>query len=178
MKIIKTAFFIDKKGYKCPSKKCKRKYLYCWVFSYTNYQAINFGQMAESTYNEFKNVLIDFISETPSRIEKIGGGNTRIQIDITAICNGLVIDNPSKHETLLEKFKKYILPGTIIVSDGYSSYPKAVANFGSVHELVNHSKGFVNGEGGHTNQIENFWSNLDHDYRKRSELNYNLSLNF
>ncbi|WUR04303.1 DDE-TNP-IS1595 domain-containing protein [Vairimorpha necatrix] len=107
IKMITTPSFIDGKGYKCPSKKCKRKSLYCWVFSYTNYQAINFCQIAENTYIEFKNVLMDIISETPSRIEKI-----------------------------------------------------AVANFGSVHEIVNHSKGFVNGEDGHTNQIENFWSYL------------------
>jgi hypothetical protein len=51
-----------------------------------------------------------------------------------------------------------VLNGTFIVTDKYSSYSKAVANFGSVHEAVNHSKEFVNNEGEHLNQIKNFWS--------------------
>jgi hypothetical protein len=53
-----------------------------------------------------------------------------------------------------------------------------VANFGSVHEVVNHSKGFVNSKGGHTDQIENFWSHLKHDYRNRSGLNHNRTTKF
>jgi transposase-like protein len=75
-----------------------------------------------------------------------------------------------KHETLYKEFVKHIKPGSIIVSDGYPSYPKAVLNFGSKHETVNHGKGFTNEEGGHTNQIENLWSHLKQDLRKKSGL--------
>jgi transposase-like protein len=75
-----------------------------------------------------------------------------------------------KSETILKEFIKYIQPGSIIVSDGYPSYPKAASQFGSIHEIVNHSVGFVNEDGAHTNQIENFWSHLKHDYSKRSGL--------
>jgi hypothetical protein len=39
------------------------------------------------------------------------------------------------------------------VTDGYPSYPGAVRKLGSVHEVVNHFIGFVNGT--HTNYIEN-----------------------
>ena len=50
-------------------------------------------------------------------------------------------------------FKKHVVPGSIIVNDGYPSYPEAVAKFGSCHEVVNHSVGFVNAQEAHTNQI-------------------------
>jgi hypothetical protein len=67
-------------------------------------------------------------------------------------------------------FIRNTLSGSIIVSDGYPSYPKAASQFGSIHEIVYHSVGSVNEDGAHTKQIENFWSHLKHDYRKRSGL--------
>ncbi|KKO73767.1 hypothetical protein AAJ76_2410003, partial [Vairimorpha ceranae] len=48
---------------------------------------------------------------------------------------------------------------------------RAVTEFGSCHEVVNHSVGFVNAQGAHTNQIENPWSHLKHVYRKRGGIN-------
>jgi ISXO2-like transposase domain len=98
------------------------------------------------------------LSETKEEAEKIGGPGIRIQVDETAICNGLVINNSSssyddlkgiqwivggvvegdsrkffvelvrnrKHETILGVFKRFINPGSIIVTDGYPSYPRAV----------------------------------------------------
>ena len=62
-------------------------------------------------------------------------------------------------------------PGSIIVTDGYPSYPSAVTNFGSRHEVVNHSIGFMNADGAHTNQIENIWSHLKQEYRARGGIN-------
>ena len=58
-----------------------------------------------------------------------------------------------KVPTILDMFEEYVVPGSIIVTDGYPSYPKAVTEFGSCHEVVNHSVGFVNAQEAHTNQI-------------------------
>ncbi|EEQ81727.1 hypothetical protein NCER_101727 [Vairimorpha ceranae BRL01] len=60
-----------------------------------------------------------------------------------------------KVPTILDMFKEHVAPGSIIVTDGYPSYPRTVIEFGSCHEAVNHSVGFVNAQGAHTNQIEN-----------------------
>ena len=49
--------------------------------------------------------------------------------------------------------------------------PGAVAKFGSCHEVVNHTVGFVNAQGAHTNQIGSLWSHLKHAYRKRGGIN-------
>ena len=57
-------------------------------------------------------------------------------------------------------FDERVVPGFIIVIDGYPSYPRAVTEFESCHGVVNHSVGFVNAQGAHTNQIEKPWSNL------------------
>ena len=50
-------------------------------------------------------------------------------------------------------FDEHVVAGSIIITDGYPSYPKAVTEFGSCHEVVNHSVGFVNAQEAHTNQI-------------------------
>jgi transposase-like protein len=68
--------------------------------------------------------------------------------------------NDRKSSTMLDLFRERVRPGSVIVTDGYPSYPSAVKNFCSEHEVVNHSIGFVNAEGGHTDQIENLWSHL------------------
>ena len=46
--------------------------------------------------------------------------------------------------TILGMFDEHVVPGFIIAIDGYPSYPGDVAKFGSCHEVVNHSVGFVN----------------------------------
>lgn len=60
--------------------------------------------------------------------------------------------------------------GSIIRSDGHPSYPKAVNDFGSLHEIVNHSKSFKNESGQTTNKIENLWSGFKTLYRSRHGL--------
>ena len=67
-----------------------------------------------------------------------------------------------KDPTILNMVEECVVPGSIIVTDGYPSYPRAVTEFGSCHEVVNHSVGFVNAQEAHTNQIENLWSHLKH----------------
>ena len=68
-------------------------------------------------------------------------------------------------------FDEHVVPGFIIVIDGYPSYPRAVTEFESCHGVVNHSVGFVNAQGAHTNKIETLWSHLKHAYRKRGGIN-------
>ena len=76
-----------------------------------------------------------------------------------------------KVSTILDMFFEHVVPGSIIVNDGYPSYPGAVAKFGSFHEVINHTVGFVNAQGAHTNQIGSLWSHLKHAYRKRGGIN-------
>ncbi len=65
-----------------------------------------------------------------------------------------------KAATLEEVIKEYVLPGSILVTDGYPSYPIAARNLNMVHCVVNHTEGFKNLNGDHTNNIENLWSHL------------------
>ncbi|XP_028394432.1 uncharacterized protein LOC114527774 [Dendronephthya gigantea] len=61
--------------------------------------------------------------------------------------------------TLLPLIKKWILPGTKIVSDCWKAYIN-LEKHGYVHATVNHSKEFVNDDGDHTNRIEGHWRQM------------------
>ncbi|KAF9763923.1 hypothetical protein NGRA_0963 [Nosema granulosis] len=76
-----------------------------------------------------------------------------------------------KASTIRELLKRRVERGTIIVTDGYPFYPSAIKSFGSVHHVVNHTRGFVNRDGMHTNLIENLWSHLKQEYRLRGGVN-------
>lgn len=80
-------------------------------------------------------------------------------------------------EHLTEVFKKNIVPGTVIKTDGYPSYPAAANAIKGEHIVVNHSDGFKNKDGCHTNQVENLWSCLKSDINKRHGVIY-LNLDF
>lgn len=69
--------------------------------------------------------------------------------------------------TLHDFFTRNLLPNSIIKSDGYPSYPRAIESSGCVHLVVNHSVGFINEQGEHTNLIENVWSHLKTELRTR-----------
>ena len=58
--------------------------------------------------------------------------------------------------TLLPIIKKWIAPGTIIVSDCWKAYTN-LDKHGYEHRTVNHSKEFVNEDGDHTNKMEGHW---------------------
>ena len=77
-----------------------------------------------------------------------------------------VLENRSI-QSLAQFIDKYILPGTIIKSDGYPSYPEAVRRSGCEHIIVNHNRGFLNENGDHTNSIESVWSSLKIEIRNR-----------
>jgi hypothetical protein len=57
--------------------------------------------------------------------------------------------------------------GSILVTDGYPSYPQAAASLGMTHIIVNHSVGFTTESGDNTNSIENIWSHLKSELRMR-----------
>ena len=58
--------------------------------------------------------------------------------------------------TLLPIIRRWIEPGTKIISDCWKAYIK-LENHGYEHATVNHSKEFVNEDGEHTNKIEGHW---------------------
>ena len=58
--------------------------------------------------------------------------------------------------TLLPIIKKWIEPGTIIISDCWKAYCN-LEKHGFVHRTVNHSKEFVNENGDNINKIEGHW---------------------
>jgi hypothetical protein len=82
---------------------------------------------------------------------------------------------PNRQSATLENpFRRCIRQGSICVTDGCPSYHTAVRNFGNNHDVVNHSIGFINEDGAHTNQIENLWSYLKQEYRTRGGVNHTL----
>jgi hypothetical protein len=72
-----------------------------------------------------------------------------------------------RSETIKDLFSRHIAPGSTIITDGHRYYPSAVAYIQGHHIIVNHSYGFKNIEGFHTNNIENLWSLLKYEVKKR-----------
>ena len=64
-------------------------------------------------------------------------------------------------ETLIPLIKKYILPGSVIVSDGWKAY-SSLRNEGYTHWVINHSEHFVDPENPdiHTQNIERLWRDI------------------
>ena len=61
--------------------------------------------------------------------------------------------------TLMRIIKKWIEPGSLIVSDCWKSYGKLSQN-GYTHETVNHSEEFVNEKGFHINKQDGHWRQM------------------
>uniref|UniRef100_A0A7E4V154 DDE_Tnp_IS1595 domain-containing protein n=1 Tax=Panagrellus redivivus TaxID=6233 RepID=A0A7E4V154_PANRE len=68
------------------------------------------------------------------------------------------VDDRSQ-ETLTEKIKEFIVPGSIIYSDSWSGYStERLFEAGYEHLKVNHSKNFVDPDTGvHTQKVERMW---------------------
>ncbi|KAG0421375.1 hypothetical protein DMUE_6296, partial [Dictyocoela muelleri] len=79
----------------------------------------------------------------------------------------LVIVPNRQSSTILDLLRRNVNEGSVIITDGYPSYPSAVNDFNSLHLIVSHSEGFVNYQGDHTNLIENLWSHFKIEYRSR-----------
>ena len=61
--------------------------------------------------------------------------------------------------TLLSLIKKWISPGTVIISDCWKAYHN-LDKHGYTHKTVNHSQEFKNEDGDHTNKIEGHWRQM------------------
>ena len=75
--------------------------------------------------------------------------------------------------TLIPLIKEYILPGSIIISDGWAAY-SSLSEEGYTHKVVNHSETFVDTEDRviHTQTIERLWRDLT-EWVKRPGLKTN-----
>ena len=76
--------------------------------------------------------------------------------------------------TLMPMIKKWILPGTTIVSDCWKAYTNLSIN-GYVHKSLNHSEEFVNEDGDHTNKIEGHWRQMKASLPTRGRRKFHYS---
>lgn len=72
-----------------------------------------------------------------------------------------------KKETMRDFLSKFVKEKTKVITDGYPSYPYAVKSINGEHVIVNHSVGFKNADGFTTNYIENLWSLIKYELKKR-----------
>ena len=88
-----------------------------------------------------------------------------------------VVPDRSK-ETLLNVLQTYVLPGTTIISDCWSSY-NCLQDEGFVHLRVNHSLNFKDPDtGAHTNTIEGTWGAVKRGlttHKVKNQLDYYLA---
>lgn len=74
-------------------------------------------------------------------------------------------------DTLDALILQYVLPGTLIVSDGWRAY-RNLANIGNgiyTHSVINHSENFVDPVETdiHTQSIEGFWMHAKRELRRQ-----------
>ncbi|KCZ75002.1 hypothetical protein H311_04027, partial [Anncaliia algerae PRA109] len=62
--------------------------------------------------------------------------------------------------TLNEIIKKCVLPGSIVITDGWKGYNFLRNDMNYRHYFVNHSISFITMEGHHTNTIEGTWNGI------------------
>ena len=66
------------------------------------------------------------------------------------------VENRTK-KTLVDIIRRWVRPGSIIMSDGWSSY-KCLKDYGFNHLVVNHQQFYKDPfTGAHTNSIEGLW---------------------
>ena len=69
-------------------------------------------------------------------------------------------NNKRNRATLIPLIKRYVAPGTLIITDCWAAY-SSFDQEGYSHETVNHSQHFVDRKSGaHTQQIESLWRAL------------------
>jgi transposase-like protein len=79
----------------------------------------------------------------------------------------LIPVNKRDSNSLISLIKQYVLPGSIIYTDGWRGYAR-LSEYNYQHFIVNHSKNFVDPITNiHTNTIEGNWSSLKSEIPKR-----------
>ena len=74
--------------------------------------------------------------------------------------------NRRDHNILITLIKEHVLPGTTILTDKWKGY-NALQNHGFPHQVVNHSRGFVDPVTGvHTNSCEGMWFHAKNHMRR------------
>lgn len=63
-------------------------------------------------------------------------------------------------QTLNDLIIKHVLPGSIVITDGWKGYNMFKKNTDFIHHLVNHSISFKNSESKNTNTIEGTWNGV------------------
>lgn len=149
-------------------QKIKKNFLKYCVFKNTNNKKILMGvknsiQIDETVIYKGKLIL------SPSNIYDNLPGCTWLVGLIEQHTSNMVIEIVPNRQvaTLKELILKHCKIGSLIITDGYPSYPRAVLESFCYHEKVNHTIGFKNEHGYHTNNIENIWSQLKYYEKKR-----------
>ena len=74
--------------------------------------------------------------------------------------------------TLLPLISQHVRPGSIVLSDEWSSYNQLTATTGNTHQTVNHSLHFVDSTtGAHTQSVEGVWSCCKRMMREEKVMN-------
>lgn len=137
--------------------------------------------------NFFRNLVICSLK---NKDEKVGGNNVIVEIDEskfiqqknsndgTWIVGGIertekkkiflkVVKNRNAR-TLKAIIKKYVKPGSIVMTDMWKGY-QGLEILGLIHKKINHGKNFVDPiTGAHTNTIEGTWGGLKLQIRPRN----------
>lgn len=79
----------------------------------------------------------------------------------------LILFENRTFENIYGVFKKFVNERSVMKTDGYPTYPNVMQKMNYIHSVVNHTLGFKNEKGEHTNNIENLWSCLKSDITRR-----------
>ncbi|KCZ74820.1 hypothetical protein H311_04212, partial [Anncaliia algerae PRA109] len=92
-------------------------------------------------------------------------------------CFAVIVEKRDS-ETLNDIILKHVIPGSIVITDGWKGYNLFKTDFNYVHHWVNHSISFKNSDGFHTNTIEGTFNamkmNIVPKYRNKNILNTNF----
>ncbi|GBN17481.1 hypothetical protein AVEN_112070-1 [Araneus ventricosus] len=171
---------------------------YLWAKKTSNEWIVNELSVSEPTVADWKSfcreVCVDMLVNESKEMEMLGGVDVVVEIDESKFGKrkynkGKQVDGKwvfggvergSKRsffcvvedrtaETLIEITKKFIKPGSTVLSDCWGSYSGLTAE-GYVHHTINHSKNFKDPiTGVHTNGIEGTWGAIKADFRKQGK---------
>ncbi|GBN39308.1 hypothetical protein AVEN_148385-1 [Araneus ventricosus] len=169
---------------------------YLWAKKTSNEWIVDELSVSEPTVVDWKSfcreVCVDMLVNEDKKLEMLGGVGVVVEIDESKFgkrkynkgkqVNGKWVfggvERGSKRsffcvvedrtaETLIEITKKYVKPGSTVLTDCWVSYNGLTAE-GYVHHTVNHSKNFKDPiTGVHTNGIEGTWGAIKADFRKQ-----------